>query len=136
MNIPPGKYVILYDGSCRFCERQSRRLISLARPGVIEAVDFQQPDALDRFPEITHDDCMKAMHLVEPDGRISKGAEAITRAIATRPMFRWVRPLYYLPGFRQVLDWLYAFVASNRYRLWGKSTSQDCESGTCNLHRS
>ena len=136
MTTPPGKYVILYDGLCRFCARQSRRLIALARPGLVEAVNFQQEGALDRFPGVTHDACMKAMHLIEPDGRISQGAEAIARAIATRPMFRWIRPLYYLPGLHQTLDGLYAFIASNRYRLWGKTTSQDCDSGTCRLHRS
>jgi predicted DCC family thiol-disulfide oxidoreductase YuxK len=102
----------------------------------MEAVDFQREGALDRFSGITHDACMRAMHLVEPDGRISQGAEAIARAIATRPMLRWVRPLYYLPGLRQTLNWLYAVIASNRYQLLGKSTSQDCDNGTCHLHRS
>ena len=136
MNTLPEKYVILYDGSCRFCVLQSRRLVSLARPGLMETIDFQRGGALDRFPAITHDACMKAMHLVEPDGRISQGAEAIARALATRPMLRWVQPLYYLPGLRQILDWLYALIASNRYWLWGKLTSQDCDTGTCRLHRS
>ena len=132
---PPGKYVILYDGLCRFCTRQSRRLLSLARPGLVEAVSFQEAGALDRFPGITHDACMKAMHLVEPDGQVSQGPEAIVRAIATRPIFRWIRVIYYPPGLRQLLNGLYAFVAAHRYRFWGKIGSpEECDGGTCRLH--
>lgn len=132
---PPGKYVILYDGLCRFCTRQSGRLLSLARPGLLEAVNFQEAGALDRLPGITHDACMKAMHLVEPDGRICKGPEAIVRAIATRPIFRWIRVIYYLPGLPQLLNGLYAFVAAHRYRFWGKASSfVECDRGTCSLH--
>src|SRR5260370_12669711 len=67
---PPGKYVILYDGRCPFCTRQSRRLARLARPELVETASFQEPGVLDRFPGLTHQACMKAMHLVTPDGRI------------------------------------------------------------------
>src|ERR1700687_1204529 len=131
---PPANYVILYDGLCRFCSRQSRRLIFLARPGVIEAVNFQEAGALDRFPGITHDACMRAIHLVEPDGSVYRGFEAVVRAIATRPLFRWLAARYYLPGLRQILNGLYVFFAANRYRFWGKPLSSDeCSGGTFHL---
>lgn len=130
---PPGGYVILYDGLCRFCTRQSRRLLSLARPGMVEVVNFQETSVLNRFPGISHDACMKAMHLVEPNGRVSKGPEAIVRVIATRPIFRWIPVIYYLPGLRQLWNWLYAFVAAHRYQFWGKLDSA-CDQGTCSLH--
>jgi predicted DCC family thiol-disulfide oxidoreductase YuxK len=132
-NAPPGKHVILFDGHCRFCTRQSRKLVSLARPGLVEAVNFQEAGALDRFPGITHDACMTAIHLVEPDGRVSKGPEAIVRAMATRPVFRWIRVIYYIPGLRQVVNGLYAFVAAHRYQIWGRADSA-CSEGTCRLH--
>ncbi len=132
---PPTRYVILFDGLCRFCTRQSQRLVSLARPGAVEVVNFQEAGALDRFPGITHDACMKAMHLIEPDGRVSKGPEAIVRTLATRPMFRWLPAIYYLPGLRSFLNGLYALVASNRYRIWGKvRRPTECVDGTCRLH--
>jgi predicted DCC family thiol-disulfide oxidoreductase YuxK len=78
---------------------------------------------------------MKAMHLVTPDGRVFLGAEAIVQALATRPLFAWAAPVYYLPGLRQLLNGLYAFIAANRYRFWGKSASSgECESGACRIH--
>jgi len=132
---PLGKYILLFDGLCRFCTRQSQRIVSLARPGFVEALNFQEAGALDRFPGLTHDACMKAIHLVEPDGRISRGPEAIIRAIATRPILHWLPAIYSVPGMRPLLNWLYALVASNRYRIWGKAKSPlDCDGGTCHLH--
>ena len=132
---PPGKYVILYDGRCPFCTRQSRRLARLARPELVETASFQEPGVLARFPGLTHEACMKAMHLVTPDGRVFLGAEAIVQALATRRLFAWVAPVYYLPGLRQLLGGLYAFIAANRYRFWGKTASADeCESGVCGIH--
>jgi predicted DCC family thiol-disulfide oxidoreductase YuxK len=128
-----GHCVVLYDGLCRFCTLGMRRLQALARPGAIEAVDFQQPGALDRFPGISHDACMRQMHLVLPDGRVIGGFEAAVQALATRPILGRFAYLYYLPGLRQLCDWLYCVVAANRYRLLGK-TAGACAGGTCALH--
>jgi predicted DCC family thiol-disulfide oxidoreductase YuxK len=132
---PPGKQVVLYDGSCRFCSAAARRLAALVRPGAVEMVDFQAPGALDRFPGVSHAACMQAMHLVTPDGRVYRGAEAAVRALATRRFPGWLAYLYYLPGLRQLLDRLYAFLAAHRYRLMGRTGgAAECDSGTCSLH--
>ena len=131
-----GKYVVLYDGRCPFCTRQSQRLTGLAQPGLVDTVDFQQPGVLNRFPGLTQERCMKAMHLVTPDGRVFRGPEAIVRALATRPVLAWIAPLYYLPGLRQLLNGFYAFLATNRYRFWGKTLPPgDCPGGICEIHR-
>jgi predicted DCC family thiol-disulfide oxidoreductase YuxK len=135
LSTPRGKYIVLYDGLCPFCTRQSQNLTKLARRGMVEAVNFHEPGALARFPGITHDACMKAIHLVSPDGQVYKGFEAIVRALATRPLLSWLLPVCQLPGLRTVLDRLYRFMAANRYRFWGKSAdSRTCEAGTCRLH--
>ncbi len=132
---PPGRYVVLYDGLCRFCEAGVRRLLSLARRGVVEKLDFQRPGALARFPGIVHDDCMRQMHLVTPRGRVYRGFEAAVQALATRPILGWIAYLYYLPGVRFLCDRVYAAVAKHRYRIMGKAVAAgDCEGGTCPLH--
>jgi predicted DCC family thiol-disulfide oxidoreductase YuxK len=131
---PPGKYIVLYDGRCPFCTRQSQRLARLARPELVEAVNFQEPGVLTRFPGLTYEACMQAMHLVTPDGRVFRGAEAIVQALATRLLFAWIAPVYYLPGLRQFFNASYAFIAANRYRFWGKTSPSECESGVCGIH--
>ncbi len=132
---PPGRHVLLYDGLCRFCTAGARRFVRwMRRPGA-ELVDFQQPGALNRFPGLSHDTCMKAMQLVTPDGRVYQGAEALAQALATRRFLGAVAYLYYVPGLRQLLDFLYARVAANRYRIMGKAVSAgECRDGTCALH--
>jgi predicted DCC family thiol-disulfide oxidoreductase YuxK len=112
-----------------------KNLLALARPGAVEAVSFQDPDQLARFPGLTHDQCMQAMQLVTPDGRVFRGFEAAVRVLATRPILGRLTRAYYLPGVRQLCDWLYARVAANRYRILGKVVAaSDCEGGTCALH--
>jgi predicted DCC family thiol-disulfide oxidoreductase YuxK len=132
---PPGKYVLIYDGLCKFCTAGSRHFVRWMGPVEVELLDFQRPGALDRFPGLTHDDCMKAMQLVTPDGRLYHGFEAAVRAFATRRVVGRLAYAYYLPGLRQLLDWLYARVAANRYRIMGKAVAAgECEGGTCALH--
>ena len=133
--VPPERYVVLYDGHCKFCAVQMGNLVALARSGSVEAVDFQQPGALKRFPGLSHEACMEAMHLVTPDGRVYRGFEAAVQAVATRPVLGLLARVYYLPGIRQLCDRLYALVAAHRYRIMGRlAATSDCEGGTCSFH--
>jgi predicted DCC family thiol-disulfide oxidoreductase YuxK len=128
----PPKYAVLYDGHCKFCTGQSKRLAALARPGALELLDFQEPGVLSRFPGLTHEACMQAMHLVTPTGRVFRGFEAIVQALATRRLVGLLAYTYYLPGLRPLCDWFYDRLAANRYRLMGQN--QECTGGTCSLH--
>jgi predicted DCC family thiol-disulfide oxidoreductase YuxK len=132
---PPGRHVVLYDGHCKFCTAAAKKLLALARPGALDLVSFQEPGALDRFPGISHETCMRQMLLVAPDGRVSGGFEAAVRAVATRRGLGLLAYAYYVPGLRQSCDAVYALLAANRYRLMGKAVAAgECEGGTCALH--
>lgn len=129
------RYVVLYDGQCKFCIAQTRNLVALARRDALELVDFQQPGVLDRYPSITYDACMQAMHLITPEGQIYKGFEAAVHAVATRPLLGKLAYVYYLPGLRQLCDLAYRLIANYRYRLLGKKVAEEgCDGGTCSLH--
>jgi predicted DCC family thiol-disulfide oxidoreductase YuxK len=134
---PPGHYVVLYDGLCRFCRASVAKLLSLARPGAVRPVSFQEPGALAPFPGITHEDCMREMYLITPAGKVYRGFEAAVQALATRPVVGWLAYGYYMPGIRWLLDRLYARVAAHRYRIMGKLVSSgECAEGTCAWHAS
>ena len=78
---------------------------------------------------------MKQMYLVAPDGRLYAGFEAAVQAVATRRILGWIAYLYYVPGIRQLCDLVYRFLASHRYRLFGKIIAVgECESGMCAVH--
>jgi predicted DCC family thiol-disulfide oxidoreductase YuxK len=54
---------------------------------------------------------------------ISGGAEAVNAVLR---LVWWAKPftyLYRLPGIRQLQDWVYRWVADNRYRMPGSTAS-------------
>jgi protein-S-isoprenylcysteine O-methyltransferase Ste14/predicted DCC family thiol-disulfide oxidoreductase YuxK len=132
---PPGRYAVLYDGSCKFCTLGVEKLLRLARGGAIEKLSFQEPGVLDQFPGVSPAACMRQMYLITPDGHVYGGFEAAVQAVATRRPLGWIAFAYYLPGVRLLLDCVYALIATNRYRLMGKMLAAgECEGGTCALH--
>ncbi|MBI2870864.1 MAG: DUF393 domain-containing protein [Candidatus Omnitrophica bacterium] len=124
------KGFLLYDGHCPFCRAQAGKISRLAGPG-IELVSFQEKGALDRFPKLTFEECMRELKLVEPDGRISGGMEAVVRAIHDHALLRFLVWAYYLPAVRQISNGAYRLVARNRYRL----NAKECPEGTCGVHQ-
>jgi protein-S-isoprenylcysteine O-methyltransferase Ste14/predicted DCC family thiol-disulfide oxidoreductase YuxK len=132
---PPGRFLVLYDGHCKFCTAGAKKLAGMGRPGVLHLVSFQEPGVLDPLPGVTHEACMRQMYLVTPDGRVYGGFEAAVQAVATRPLLGRLAYVYYLPGIRLLLDLAYAVIAANRYRIMGKAVAAgECEGGTCSLH--
>ncbi len=132
---PPGRYVVLYDGHCRFCTAGARKLLGWMGKVDVELADFQTPGVLERFPGLTYEKCMERLHLVTPDGRVFAGAEAVARAAGTRPVLGKVALVYFVPGLRQLLDRLYRIIAAHRYRLMGRAVAAGaCQGGTCSLH--
>ena len=119
---------ILYDGHCRFCIAQMKKLARFLPAGRYQALSFQDPDVLPRFPGITHEQAMRAMIFIDNKGRRFSGMEGAVRAVSLRALGK-LAFVYYLPGIRQLMDAVYARIARNRYRLMGK-----CEDGTCALH--
>jgi predicted DCC family thiol-disulfide oxidoreductase YuxK len=102
---------LLYDGSCRFCTAGSARLVRLARAGVIRKVSNKDEAQMAALPEKARAGISSALQLVSPDGEVASGAEAVNRALATRPLWRLITWIYWVPGIKQINDWVYGIVA-------------------------
>lgn len=79
----------------------------------------EQMDALG----LTNDDGMKQVWSVDENGCLTGGAAAVNQALRA---CWWVRPftfLYAIPGLRQLEDWVYRWVAQNRYRMPGSTAA-------------
>ena len=103
--------VLIYDGDCGFCRRSVARLRKITGER-IEYAPFQE--VAGNFPQIPRVRFEEAVHLIDPDGRVSSGAEAVFRTLAYggRTSLLW---LYrHLPGFRGVSEWAYRWVAEHR----------------------
>jgi predicted DCC family thiol-disulfide oxidoreductase YuxK len=131
---PPGNYVVLYDGHCKFCQAQIKNLEALAKPKALMPLSFQDEGTLDSFPGVTYDACMEAMQLIAPTGKVYQGAAAAAHAIMTRPVLGLIGYGYYLPGVHMLCDGLYALIAANRYRLMGKQIADGECSEACAVH--
>jgi predicted DCC family thiol-disulfide oxidoreductase YuxK len=112
---PADRPVILYDGSCGFCLRWIARCRKLFGED-ISYVTSAEGGA--QFPEIPAEALDRAMHLVETDGRVYAGADAVARALARRPGHGWVFWCYaHVPGLAWLARKGYTVVARNRERL-------------------
>lgn len=129
VNNPPSLPLVIYDADCDFC----RFWIARWRHTTGERVDYiSSQEVAERFPEIPHEHYQGAVQLVNPDGDVFCGAEAVFRAFAHGGRRRWVLGLYQrLPGFAPVAEGLYRFIAGHRrifsaltHWCWGKQPAR------------
>jgi predicted DCC family thiol-disulfide oxidoreductase YuxK len=108
----PERPVVVFDGDCGFC----RQWIARWRQTLGDRAEFvPYQEAAPRFPEIPESAFSDAVHLVEPDGRVSRGAEAVFRMLSYAPGRGWPLRLYRrLPGFAPLTEACYRLVARHR----------------------
>jgi len=104
--------LIIFDGQCSFCRRWVERAKSITG-SFVDYEPFQE--AASRFPEIEPAAFGRAVHLIEPDGRVSRGAEAVFGALKHGGRYPWLLWFYrYVPGFAGISEAAYRRVARNR----------------------
>ncbi|MEY2504244.1 MAG: hypothetical protein QOG27_524 [Verrucomicrobiota bacterium] len=121
---PPSKPLVVFDGDCRFCRRWIERWREMTG-GAVEYEPYQE--AATRFPEIPCADFEEALHFIDKDGIVYRGAEAVFRSLGTVRAGRASTWCYeHLPGFAPGTEAAYRFIAGNRQlasfftrMLWG-----------------
>lgn len=108
----PEKPLLAYDGTCGFCKRWIARWERV----IGDRADFApSQDVGFRFPEIPPSSFAEAVYLIEPDGRRSRGAEAVFRALALVPGRNgWLWAYRNIPGFKPLSEAGYRIVAGHR----------------------
>lgn len=106
------KPLLIFDGYCGFCKRWIGRFRRMTGDRVEYA---PSQEVGDRYRQISQKQFEESVWLVEPNGKISKGAEAVFRALATSRSWKWLLFLYrFLPFFAPISEWMYRFVAKHR----------------------
>lgn len=108
----PDKPVLIWDGTCGFC----RRSLDYVRGRVGDAIHYVPYQRVhEHFEHLDAEDFARAVHLVEPDGVHSSGAEAIFRTLDRAPDGGRARWLYdNAAPFAAVSESVYRFVAEHR----------------------
>ena len=76
MNATDARPTLIFDGDCRFCRRWVARWRKQTGARV-QYLPFQQ--LAGRFPEVSREECEKAIQFIDSGGRVSSGADAVTR---------------------------------------------------------
>ena len=121
--------ILIYDGNCAFCMRNSALLVRLMQ-GKVQRVSSRESQLPDLHLALTVEKTQARMYLLLPDGRLFGAAEAVARVFALAPWGRFALA-YYLPGVGFLLEALYRYIAANRYRWWG--TASGCDGDACSV---
>lgn len=126
---PPDKPLMLFDGDCHFCRRWVERWADLTND-TVEYAEFQS--RADNYPEIPGENFERAVQLIETNGEVFSGAEAVFRTLGHSRRHRMLLKLYRnIPGFAAIAGASYNFIARRRMLastatrlLWGDDVRQ------------
>ena len=118
-----GDGIILFDGTCAFCER-SVRFIATRDHGYFKFGASQNPEGQALLAKYRAGDNSAGSMILIEDGEISMRSTAVLK-IAKRMTapWRWAAVLLWVP--RPIRDAIYRVVAANRHRIAGQSNA--CE---------
>jgi predicted DCC family thiol-disulfide oxidoreductase YuxK len=127
----PDGDIVIFDGHCKFCRRQVHRIFRADRSGRLAFVSLHDPLVAQRWPDLSHDQLMSKMTIVDRRGKRHGGAAAFQ--YLTRRLPRWwvFTPITHFPGFMVIARWVYRQIAKRRYQ-WGKV--EGCDNGSCAVH--
>jgi predicted DCC family thiol-disulfide oxidoreductase YuxK len=140
---PAEKPLFIYDADCEFCLRWIRRWQETTR----EKVDFASFQSVgERFTQdIPIESFSSAVHLIETDGTISRGAEGVFRMLGYGSRTGSGLGLWFyrrVPGFAPAARYGYRLVADHRglassltKALWGKGEDAVCRATYYNARR-
>ncbi len=108
---------LIFDGSCPICSGTVRWISENEIEGSFEMLPCQAEGMREQFPGVEPDECMKAMHLVLPDGKIFVGEKALPEIFTRLRRYRFAAPLFRLPGAGPLSRIAYRWFAERRYRI-------------------
>jgi predicted DCC family thiol-disulfide oxidoreductase YuxK len=115
---PPPVATLIYDGECAMCRASALWILRRAMDaGALEILPCRSGPRRERFPQITDAQCLTAMQLVLPDGRVLAGADAMPELLRRIPRWRRLAALFDVPGMRPLGRVVYAWIARNRMRI-------------------
>jgi predicted DCC family thiol-disulfide oxidoreductase YuxK len=110
--LPTDAPLLVWDGECAFCRRWVKRLHAVAG----DRIGFAPlQEAAHHYPHISQHAFESAIHLIEPDGTYTSGAEAMFATMARLGLRTWPAKFYRtLAPFRAVSDTAYRFTTRHR----------------------
>ncbi len=116
--------ILIFDGSCGFCRSSIDWIRNRDSEGRFEYFPLQDDSFGRRFPGLTREECMRALHLVLEDGSVRVGADALPMVLERLTSWRRLAPLLGHPLLRSINRWMYRQVARRRARDDGAASCE------------
>ena len=110
-------HFVLYDGECSLCTFQMRVITWLDWFNTVTLVPISNPLAAKLAPELTREAVLEAIHCVDKDGRIHRGARCIRFIGMRMPLALPVALVLWIPGVIWIAERIYSWVSRNRHLL-------------------
>jgi len=108
--------ILFYDGRCPVCAREIAFYKRLDSRHEIDWRDiFQSTELLSEY-DISFEQAMRLLHLIDEQGRMQTGAYAFVVVWRHMPGFRWIATVIERLRLLPLLDYGYRIVARRRYR--------------------
>lgn len=118
--------IVIYDADCRLCETSRQWIERWARkgrtPAPLRFLHFEEPEAVRLQPDLDAIGCLNAFRFLDEEGRVSHGERAAVELVRRLPRGRPLAWLMALPGVWRLTAFSYQWIATHRYRLFGKTT--------------
>lgn len=121
-DLPKNKKIILFDGVCNLCDNSVQFIIKYDKKDVFRFVALQSDLGQEILNYIgVNTKSIDSILLYEPGIAYYYKAEAVFRI--TKELDSWHKLIYYLRFLGKFTNFIYDFVAKNRYKWYGKKES-------------
>jgi predicted DCC family thiol-disulfide oxidoreductase YuxK len=111
-----GRIAVIYDGNCSLCRVSAEAVRMFDNSNAIDLIDLHDAEACAQFPALTIQALMEELHVVDDQGRVTRGARAVNEVLRWQHGLRgWLAYLWYIPGYAWLADWQYKRIARSRY---------------------
>jgi len=129
----PDADVVIFDGHCKFCTGQVENQARWDGAGRrLAFLSLHDPQVATRYPDLTYDQLMEQMYVVDQHGRRHAGAEAFRYLTTRLPTLYLFAPLMHIPFTGPLWRWGYRQITKRRYGLGRTDTA--CEDNACKVH--
>lgn len=112
-------YDILYDRACGLCRTTRQILETLGTRSHTRFHDLNDPRVLARFPAVDPIKAQQSMHVIDPQGRVTAGYDAIVLLLEQTHLLQPLTWLLRRRRFARMGRRFYGFIARHRHQLFG-----------------
>jgi predicted DCC family thiol-disulfide oxidoreductase YuxK len=110
-------WYLIYDDKCSICNIGVDKIKRLDKSRLIELVPLSNPKLPVGYEVPPKEEMQEQMHLISPDQKVYKGADAVARVAEIFPESKFAGKLISFPLVRPFARVIYDLIARNRLKF-------------------